>query len=334
MRRSIFSLGLVAVSSLVLAATGTGCSSTPSGAGGGGTSDATATTGAGGGAGGSASTTTSSATSSTGSTSSSSATTGATASSSTSGTGGGMGAMADHLLISEISVAPVAGEFIEIWNPTAAAVPLDNYYLSDNSTYFELAQGKAWTPITNNPGTDFLGRFPAGASIAPDQVIVIGFKAGYSTQYAGKCPNFFMSPTAVDCGGAMVPAMLSTEAGSITASSGLSDPREMVMLFKWDGVANTAAKDVDYLTWGTVFEAGSRADKTGVAGYQPDTTPANQVGSVAPPPLQSVERCSMESGEKLTGGNGITGHDETSENLGKSFVVQTTPTPGVKNTCL
>ena len=34
----------------------------------------------------------------------------------------------DHLLISEFVVTPTAGEFIEIYNPTASAVDLTNYY--------------------------------------------------------------------------------------------------------------------------------------------------------------------------------------------------------------
>lgn len=330
MRSSNFALGLIVVSSLALAA-GTGCSSSPTGTTGTGGSG---TTGATGGAGGGSSTTSSTTGSSAGgSTSSTTTTTSGTTSSSTTGSGG-MGAMADHLLISEISVSPVAGEFIEIWNPTSAAVALDNYYLSDNSTYFELAQGKPWMPITNNAGTDFLGRFPKGTMIAADQVIVVAFKPEYSAQYGGKCPNFFMAPAAMLCGGNMVPAMVATEASSITAMSGLSDSREMAVLFEWDGVANSAVKDVDYVTWGAMFEAGTRVDKTGVSGYQPDTAPMSQVGAIAPAPLQSIERCSMETGEKLTGGNGITGHDETSEDFSKSFVSQAMPTPGVKNTCL
>jgi len=48
----------------------------------------------------------------------------------------------------------------------------------------------------------------------------------------------------------------------------------------------------------------------------------------------AVERCKIESSEKLSGGNGMTGHDETSEDLGTSFKSQASPTPGTKNSCL
>src|SRR5262245_37806937 len=70
------------------------------------------------------------------------ATGGTGGSTSTGGTGGGLSG--DHLLISEVAVAPEAGEFIEIWNPTGDAVDLTDYYLSDNSTYVDLASGKMW----------------------------------------------------------------------------------------------------------------------------------------------------------------------------------------------
>ncbi|MCP5116946.1 MAG: lamin tail domain-containing protein, partial [bacterium] len=36
---------------------------------------------------------------------------------------------ADHILITEFAVTPSDGEFIEIYNPTASAVDLSNYFL-------------------------------------------------------------------------------------------------------------------------------------------------------------------------------------------------------------
>jgi len=249
-------------------------------------------------------------------------------------TGGSGGAgVTDHLLISEIAVAPEGGEFIEIWNPTGAAVDLTDYYLSDNSAYVDLAGGNPWMPITNNPGTDFLARFPMGTTLAPDAVLVVATDPGYQMAY-NLCPDLFLGTAALPCGGSQVPAMLQTEDGSITDASNLSNSREMVVLFTWSGDVNDTLKDVDYLTWGAAFEAGSRADKTAVAGYSPDTAPANQKPAPAPPATQSIERCSFEPGEAQSGGNGLTGHDETSEDLGASFATQMTPSPGKRNTCL
>lgn len=321
MNRAHASFALLSSSMLALAV---GCSSSNTDLG----------TGGGGGSGGTQSSTSSKASTGTGTTSSTSTATGtstSTASGSSSSTGGGT--TGDHLLISEVAVAPEANEFFEIWNPTNAAVALDDYYVSDNSTYYALASGGAWNPVTSNPGTDFLARFPAGTTIAPNGVLVVGFDTGYFAAY-GSCPDFYMGTAPLPCNGQMVPTMVPTETGSIVDTSNLSNAREMIVLFTWDGNTAHTLKDVDYVTWGDMFEAGSRADKTAVSGYQPDTAPANQKGAPAPANFHSSERCSAEPGEKATGGNGLTGHDETSEDLGTAFVDQAAPTPGTKNACL
>lgn len=289
-----------------------------------------------GGAGGSTTSTTSSTKSAsgstTGSTTSTTTTTTSTGTTTSSTTGVGGGAEADHLVINEIVVGPNEQEIVEIHNPTAAAVALDDYYLSDNSTYVDLASGGAWNPITNNPGTDFLARFPAGSSIPAGGVIVIGFDAGYEVAFGG-CPDFYMGTADLPCGNGMVPAMEQTEDGSITDASNLSNAREMLVLFTWTGDTNDLLQDVDYVTWGDMFEAGSRADKSAEPGYQPDTAVDMQLPAPAPMPTNSIERCGPEVGESTSGGNGITGHDETSENLGASFLVEAAPTPGAMNTC-
>ena len=41
----------------------------------------------------------------------------------------------DHLLLCEVVVTPTSDEYIEITNPTAATIMLDNYYLSDDADY-------------------------------------------------------------------------------------------------------------------------------------------------------------------------------------------------------
>jgi hypothetical protein len=236
-------------------------------------------------------------------------------------------------LINEVVVAPEGGsELVEIHNPTAASVALDDYYLSDNSTYFELAAGDPWAPITDNPGTDFLGQFPPGLEIPAGGYLVIGFDPGYFDAWGG-CPDLFVAPAPVDCNGNMIPNLLETEDGSITDASNLSNSREMLVLFTWSGNTAEPLQDVDYVTWGMDFEDGTRADKTGVAGYQADTAPANQVGAPAPMATASIERCGPEVGETQMGGNGITGQDETSEDMSASFAVEAAPTPGVANVC-
>lgn len=247
-------------------------------------------------------------------------------------TGGGDASVAGHLVISEIGVAPAAGEFIEIYNAGSAAVDLGSYFLSDNATYFQIAAGTPWNPPLATPGTDFLAQFPVGATLAPGAAISIATSPTFEAQFS-KCPDYILSTTPLTCTNGVAKAMLAPTNGGIGASVGLSNDREMVVLFQWTG--GPTVKDVDYVTWGTVFDAETRADKTAASGYQPDTAPASQKAAIPPGVLQSIERCSaIETGEKTSGGNGLLGHDETSEALDQTFKVQTTPTPGAKNGCL
>ena len=248
--------------------------------------------------------------------------------------GAGGGSKAVHLVISELGVAPVAAEFVEIYNPTADPVDLGDYYLSDNATYFGIAAGTPWEPITSNPGTDFLVKFPAGAILAPGAAVVVAAKPGFEQAF-NDCPDFILSETPLTCAAGEAAAMVVPANGGLDeAAAGFSDSREMVMLFIWDGGPASLLQDVDYLTWGPMFEAGTRADKTDVAGYQADTAPDLQKPALEPAPTGSIERCVVESAETANGGNGISGHDETSEDLGAAFVLQAAPTPGVKNSCL
>ncbi|MFO0755744.1 MAG: lamin tail domain-containing protein [Byssovorax sp.] len=291
-----------------------GGSTTTSGTGGAGTGGSTTTAGTGG------STTTGTGGSGTGG----------------SGTGGGAGTPGDHLLISEIGVAPAGGEFVEITNPTADTIDLGKYYLSDNSAYYGIAAGQAWNPVTSNPGTDFLAQFPAGTTLAPGASIVIATDPTFEMLY-GKCPDFILAAAPLTCASGTAKAMVAPANGGIGDKKGalISNDREMIVLFSWDGSSPTI-EDVDYVTWGVMFEDATRVDKTGVAGYASDTARASQSSAPAPTAGQSIERCgaSPEPGEKTSGGNGLTGHDETSEALNQSFKVQTLPTPGAKNSCM
>jgi hypothetical protein len=250
----------------------------------------------------------------------------------------------DHVLISEVGIEPGGAEFVELWNPTSADVDLSDYYLADNSAYHALTTGP-WAP-GGTPGTDFLVRFPAGTTLAAGAVLVVASEPAQGNdgfaQIFGSCPTFTMNATgaALSCNGGNVPAMTVPPNGSVGANAGalFSNDREMIVLFTWDGSANTV-KDVDYVTWGTNFDDNTRIDKTGISGYQPDTArnlqkPANQGVAGDGGASLSIERCSAESAETQTGGNGLTGHDETSEDMTTAFVSQASPSPGTKNSCL
>ena len=349
-------LGLVAGAAFLLAAALVACASDED--------PATGSSGTGGGTagtGGSAGQAGSAGTAGTGGTGGSAGTAGSAGTGGTAGTGGeqqdggagmggagGSGVAGDHVLISEIGILANDAEFIEIWNPTDQAVDISNYFISDNSAYYTITIGP-WNPDQTD-STDFVAQFPSGTSIPAGGVIVVGGNpVGYEAVFGG-CPDFFLEATgqAVSCGGANVPAMIVPANGTVGSDVGklLSNEREMVVLFAWDG-SSAAVKDVDYVTWGDQFIDASRVDKTGVSGYQNDTARGSQTGADAtfeleggapeagPSAARSIERCdATEPGEVLSGGNGITGHDETSENFASSFSKQEVPTPGVKNGCL
>ena len=244
------------------------------------------------------------------------------------------GTTGPHVLISEIATDPGPAEMVEIHNPTEAAIDLTEYYLSDNSAYYTLTAGP-WTP-DSTPGTDFLVQFPSGTTIDAGAYLVIAMSDMHETQYAA-CPDFYVtadgSPTT--CDGNPVPSMTIPTNGSGGENLGslLSNGREMVVLFRWNGTGATV-QDVDYVTWGDLDD-NSRIDKTGVDGYADDTARASQMIAPTAAANSSIERCDLdEPEESTTGGNGLTGHDETSEDLGASFVETDSPTPGAANGCL
>ncbi len=246
---------------------------------------------------------------------------------------------ADHLLISEIGLGDSTAEFIEIWNPGAAAVNLDGYYLSDESIYYKMALGDAWAPRTKNTGTDHLTTFPKGTSIGPDQVLVIQTGTDFFGEFK-TCPDFILAGADQMCDSKPIAKMVApANIGGTGSKLGgmVSNAGEMLMLFCWDGVSTTV-KDVDYVTWDPDYDTPDTTHvvKTGVAGYQDDTAAMSQM-FVKPPKVPqkgvaSIGRCNdTESGEKTMNGNGSVGHDETSEDFTTTFKVQSPPSPGAKN---
>ncbi len=254
-------------------------------------------------------------------------------------------AAADHVLLAEIQTLnstdtrrPLASEFIEIVNPTAAAVDLSDYYLTDaifasgQQYYWRIAEG---TPSGSTAGGgsfgDFNARFPDGYSIAAGDTIVIAVAGGSSSYQAayGVLPDLEVYEDGLVPD--QVPELREAFPGSINAglsggnnSPSLSDGYESLVLYHWDGISDLV-QDVDFAFWGSSSTA-SQFDKTGVtvgsSTYQPDTPIANQE-TISAATLSSGEayrRISADEGaETSTGGNGITGHNETSEPLGSTW---------------
>ncbi|MCH9647374.1 MAG: thrombospondin type 3 repeat-containing protein [Deltaproteobacteria bacterium] len=241
-------------------------------------------------------------------------------------------AIDDHLLLSEAVVTPTPSEFLEIYNPTNAPVALDDYYLSDDEDYALLPGASGSGPAPGIGSTDFIVQFPAGATIAAGGVIVVAFDgAGFFTA-SGSNADFEIHGT--DAG---TPDMIATDVGGPTA--GLTNSGENAVLFFWDG-ASDLVQDVDMLNIGTPSTGNDIGDKTGVSvdGPDGDTTASMYATDAFTMPQQagdpgfgfSTKRTATEAGfETNGGGNGLTGDDETSEDITMTWdSTFTAPNPG------
>lgn len=172
------------------------------------------------------------------------------------------------LLLTELVVTPTAGEFIEIHNPGASPIDLSDVYITDatfaggSTYYYNIVTG------TNAGGggfSDFLARFPDGASIAPGayQTISLAGSDGFFAEY-GINPDYELFEDGV--GPDAIPDMREGLPGSINGQGGLTNGGEVAILFTWDGQSDLVA-DLDYTMWGDNAEA---VDKTGVSIDGPD----------------------------------------------------------------
>jgi hypothetical protein len=236
----------------------------------------------------------------------------------------------DHIYIEEIVLQPSAGEYVLITNPTLNTVELSDYYLTDatdkvsNKYYYNLPSGiDCWS----GSSTDFIARFPdmsigAGASL----ILSMARTGDYEATY-GMTPDL-----------ALKDDMLNAIDGQTTIGGSpnvkLDNTAESLILFYWDGNSNSI-QDVEYLIWGTDYSTASAymIDKTGIGSYHNDTAINNQ--SFMPTHLDGFKliRTHDEGLELTSGGNGFTGHDETSEDFAEtwSVVELTTVKPDINN---
>lgn len=270
------------------------------------------------------------------------------------------GVSAEHLLLSEITVTPAVGEFVEIHNPTGASIDLSHYYLwnntyknisgcnsssacnavgvSDVRFHWMIPQPSLRANLTPGSG-DFVVKFPDGASIGAGeyQTISIATQDEFCTTF-GKKPNYELKATpAASCSvhTGTVATMVGDMFGynSIHGSASLTNSGEELILFQWSGVDCEPVKDVDYGLWGDQCEASDRIGSSicsGAVTYTDDTLCASQtvIQSAAHSDGESYQRtCNAEIGEVATEGNGISGHNETSEDLSRSWGVAAA-TPG------
>jgi hypothetical protein len=248
-----------------------------------------------------------------------------------------------HLLITEFCVTPTPGEFIEIHNPTDSPIDLSDYYITDatfsggGAFYYNVVLG---LPDTSGGGGfgDFNARFPVERFIMPGEfqtIALIGDSLFFETY--GVLPTYELYEDSTDFDDD-VSNMVEAAPGSIddnhTANvqfGVLSNAGEILILYHWDGESDLV-QDVDYTVWGDKVEG---VDKTGVSIDGPDVdsdastyatdTPivdqrvvnADNDGDENPHDnnLTAQRRVDFEDIEVWTGGNGIGGHDETSEDV-------------------
>jgi len=237
----------------------------------------------------------------------------------------------DHVIFTEVVLTPSDGEYVEISNPTESAVDLTNYYLTDG-TDISLSKLYYNLPVEDNywsgSSTDFICRFPNGYTLAPGAAIKISLRdnSAYESVY-GQTPDISLDDD-----------MLSVSEDSDTKGNPgapkLHNSSETLILFYWDG-SSEIVKDVDYLIWGDNSFA---IDKSGVDGYLSDTPTSSQSLMPVHATNEKLVRLdkSSEGGETQANGNGITGHDETSEPLADTWTTAslTSSKPEISNLSL
>jgi MYXO-CTERM domain-containing protein len=250
------------------------------------------------------------------------------------------------LLLTEVTVAPSEAEHVAIYNPGSSVVDLTDYYLSDCDTYYKVVTGTA--PAS---ASDFIARFPTGAHIGPGQtqyVSIAGaecFKSACGTAGGlfagfGVYPTYEIPSSVAADGNAHVLDMIAPFTDAIGEAHNLTNGGEPVMLFHWDGNSSLVT-DVDYVCYGSPFLGNPAVHKThqttitgpsGVPGTYQDDTPD---GPTHHAPLSSggatTNTCRVvprtEGTQVGSGGNGIAGSDETSENTATTWTACATVTP-------
>lgn len=238
-----------------------------------------------------------------------------------------------HLLLSEVSIRPDGSEFVEIFNPTEHDIDLSDVYLTDAT--FAGGGVYYYQVVTGGGGggdfSDFHARFPSGAMIAAGayQTVALNGSDAFSAAF-GIDPDYELYEDAAVAD--TIADMREAVPGSINGQGALSQGQnngEVLVLYSWDGVSDLV-QDLDYVVWGDKVEA---VDKTSVAidGPDPDSNTSAYLPDTAIN-FQSVldvnehatgsswQRVDLQEGNEVqSGGNGVFGADETSENLGATW---------------
>lgn len=257
-------------------------------------------------------------------------------------------AQVDHLVMSEVAMITQnqngsykSSEYVEIYNPTASAIPLDNYYYTDHNSYKSFPANPGGMDIGTS---DQIAGFPAGTMLASGQIVVITggaelflkeFFPSDGDPNVGDLAKFNALPGSpllfeVEETMATVPNTINFNTAPETGDEGqilknnlsMTNGAEFSILFHWDGVSDLV-QDVDIVTWGipNATTTNRFAPKTTADTGANGATYLNDAGnhdtlSVAGDTQNNVivRQTILETDEVDTGGNGLTGHDETTEN--------------------
>ena len=244
-------------------------------------------------------------------------------------------ARAVHVLVTEVKTGPDDLEFIEIWNPTCEDVDLTNYYLADEPTY---PLAPSWAASRPMPAAaNAVVRFPPGEMLVRGAVAVVARDGtAFAAEFGAAARFALINP------GTATP--MEFVAYRSTPDMVLANTGESIALFEWDG-ASDLVRDVDIVVAGEApAESHQLIGKQvlaprGVDGpddddiltlYLPDgaSLPAMRMRDATE---GSYERVALEGEyEAASGGNGVEGHDETSEDTRNTWEqeVGSTPTPG------
>ena len=235
---------------------------------------------------------------------------------------------ANHLIFNRITLNPTNAEFVSIYNsPDNQEIDLSNYYITDNPSsisYYNLPQDVSDGSIDSwsvNP-FHFIARFPDNTMIAPGEELVLSFHTNeLFNSYYGYDPDLSLFEDMLDLNDN---GTISCDADACSEQSILEDDAEALILFYWDEeLSAVTVEDVDYFLWGSNSNA---IDKTNIGEYLDDTPVGDQeYQSIHEDGYTFIRTDFSEGSEMNTLGNGITGHDETSENLNSTWLILETP---------
>ena len=240
---------------------------------------------------------------------------------------------AAHLLVTEVGYDPVdetspTAEYVEILNPGPSAVALgDIWIVNDEDAYPLLVNGPVLAGVTSG---DFLYRFP-NLTLDPGGIVVVcqdsdaflaeHFPVGGMADFLAQPGSQTLVEVTSDGAADGVPDLAdwgSNPAGTLS----MANNGECVGLVFWDGASDRVV-DHDWVCWLTL---NAIPDKDvdyplGVDGPDPNLDVSffgedRGTALAAPdaPQGSSIHRASLfETSELQSGGNGASGHDETTE---------------------